>query len=79
MGINFRKRHYAECPHCHDTVRSSDSDTFIDTFFLPKMCPNCGSEYPSWVHVVRVYKRVPGKHWWNFATWKVDREDRFAA
>lgn len=55
---NFREIHQAICDNCSAVASQSDSGTFIDRFFLPDMCKNCG-EYPEWQHRVIVMQRVP--------------------
>jgi hypothetical protein len=72
--------HYrAYCKDCGYTVRSEDSSTFMDPFFLPERCPGCHRYSPRHGYVREADRRYkvefgfwkfvaadpqPPKRWW---------------
>lgn len=76
--MSYRKVHLAKCSHCARIAESSYSGSFIDPFFLPKMCASCGEsmqdrwpreDRPHWRHVVIKEKWVDPIRTRNPLTW----------
>ena len=84
MRAKFRERHFAKCSCCGNITKESESGTFIDPYFLPKMCENCGENmyergaylrnpdgepWPHWRHKIIKEKFIPPVKTANPFTW----------
>lgn len=91
---HFLEEHTAVCSECDYLAKWSRSGTFMDAFFLPRICKGCGrymsgdwtnQDEPHWVHVERIFKRVPAVKtrnpltWFRSDKWELHRETRSAA
>lgn len=69
-------RYEATCTNCNHVVKSADDTKWLDPFFLPRHCPNCG-EYRSDIWFSKGYETVQVRYdlvkkpfvWWRPSTW----------
>lgn len=78
--MRFREEHRAVCSKCSYVERARETGCFINSFALPRLCPNCGermharNQYwqdamPHWRHhvVKQEFQKQPAT--WNPLTW----------
>ncbi len=76
----FRQRHRAKCSNCGYLEKASDTGSFIDPFFLPKICGGCGEDMhsynlyggndrPHWVHEIAKQELIKPERTINPLTW----------